>query len=700
MNDQDLALELRPQRFEDVRGQEHPVRFLSGLIKRGQIGRNLLLHGAFGSGKTSLAYIYVRALNCESPTSAGSPCGTCRWCKEPDDREAGLYEYDVGGTGGDRDKIRSFLELYNHTPPSSAPKYRVLFFDEAHRLEPAAAESLLKNVEQPKQGVRYIFATTEYRRLLPTLRSRLNPLEIRALSPVQAIRFLQDVARRKGYEYDDAALRLLAGVKNGHPRDLVIGLEQVAAIGPVTTANVREMFDIDHTEVLVDYFRALADADKARQTEIMAQWNEPGVEKIKFVSAFLLAIYYNEILGEQIVVEPLTDSIRSERAEILTRFMNRLAVPRASELEPYWREMIEFWAQPNAAEDEVAVLLRFSLFHALVNSNVVGHSRPLRRVVRRKATTAAPSTAALPPDPGCWESTTPFLEADDVRSIVNRASFLIKEYGVLFNAAFRFRTALFGINAEEDARRLVEEFVFDLQKLAGTYSDEDAKTFAHLSTLERDDHGNLRARIVAHLPDAPANGPERSDWNDRIFTWASQWRDDQKVYVGVVEVAVGEPGQSGLNFHWKQALDLCAGLDENVEDIDPSRTEPQPLLPLLKVPRREWRPAGRLDGGRLLASPLLSAATIAPAGQHGTPPPSAIEDRAWEWIRKGWEFREYQKRQRRRQKYDKQRAEILQTYGRDTPEANAELQRLELSLRMAAQRAPWRKSYAGAALIP
>jgi len=221
-----LADQYRPDVFEDVRGQPHAVRVLTELIKRGQKGHNLLLHGAIGSGKTSLVRIFEKALNCEHPTPTGSPCGACRFCQTEDRAKLGLREYDTSGSGGDVQKIDMWLESHYQTPTEY--KWQVLFFDEAHSITKQASDSLLKRVEEPLDNVIFCFATTEFDKLRPALRSRAIQLEIHPLSAAEAISLLQQVAEKEEIAYEDEALALLAGVVGGQPRDLLSALEEVS----------------------------------------------------------------------------------------------------------------------------------------------------------------------------------------------------------------------------------------------------------------------------------------------------------------------------------------------------------------------------------------------------------------------------------------------------------------------------------------
>ncbi|WP_369528411.1 AAA family ATPase [Bradyrhizobium diazoefficiens] len=173
----------------------------------------MLLTGAYGSGKTTLVRIFARALNCEQLTEDGSPCDECPSCSSASDDC--LVEYDVPGRGGDKDAIRAWVDVHNRE--SITTKWKILFLDEAHALKPTAADSLLKDVEEPRAGVLFALATTEPWELKPTLKSRTLPLEVRPLSAPDAVDFLETIARREGIFYDRDALLLLACVKQGHP---------------------------------------------------------------------------------------------------------------------------------------------------------------------------------------------------------------------------------------------------------------------------------------------------------------------------------------------------------------------------------------------------------------------------------------------------------------------------------------------------
>jgi hypothetical protein len=560
----------------------------------------------------------------------------------------------------------------------------MLFFDEAQSLAAEAADSLLKDIEEAKPGVIFCFATTEFAKIRPALRSRLADLEVHALSPSAAIQLLKDVAEKERQPYEPEALALLASLKQGHPRDLILGLDDVRkyASGPLTAQTVREAFDFDQNEMLVAYFCALADGDSERQMRLISEWREPPAEKVKWVEAFLLALYYNDILGRDLVVDALVHSIQLERAKILDRFQRRLGVTVRKDLKHAWQKMRNFWKDADRNLEEVGALLKFDLFHELVNDGLVEKAAsPLRSETHHEARQPLrpPSSSVKGADRSAAlseEINSEFFEIEHARAVINRASFLIQEHGVLFNMAFVLHASRLGADTEAEGRALVEKFVGELQQQAQSWDDRRDGRFAHLTLLKNGEAGILGC-VLAHLPDlSPRGGEDEASPRERVEAWSRSWCSERGTYDEAISMGLPPSERRALSFHWDQTLRLCADLSPEVRVHDALNICERPLREILKIPQWQRRSKAPVKGGLLLASELLQPTAIESACRNGMEALSAFDDQQWDWIRKGWELHEYRERRALKDERRQQIAMIEKRFGPDTDECRAEIARL------------------------
>ncbi len=689
-----FADEFRPDTFAKVFGQESVVACLFGLIARGRIARCILLHGSVGSGKTTLARIYARALNCTAGDPRSSPCYACPNCgSSHDDPIPGFEEYNISRYGGGDEAVDEALKAFYGRPKKA--RYRILFFDEAHTLTKDACDLLLNHVEMRTSDVVFLFATTEAERVREALRSRLFDLIVRPLAITEAIEFLRRAAEGKKIEHEPGALALLAGLRKGYPRDLLLGLERVWNPNDprLTVEQVREAFDVDQTKVLVDYFTALADCapDPGRDgaAEIALRWREAAGDKIRWIQAFLVHVYHNEILGRRLLVDGVIEAIPADvRAGIVRRFCARLGLTDPGDLAPYWRQLMEFWPMPETAVDETALGLRLALFHQLVEAPPVDElGGAIERAQRTGHTAARTSTGtatmfepprgfgpppALRPGGRLVKDQDGFLTQGDVRRIVHAASFLMQEHGVLFNAAFTVRPAVLGAPGVDAAVAAIGEFRDDLAAQARVW---DGEVIAGITLLERDE-GGVVGRMVVHLRVPNPLGPADADGADRIATWARAWRDGAGCLGGdaVKFVPAPEGDRASLRFHWRKTLDLCAGLDPSVETWDPALGEHRPLIKLLRVRPRSIGPV--LDYPLVEIPAPLSDEAIAEACRDRLEPLSAFDDDAWGELTTGWELEEFDERRRTRVERARRLAEVGQRFGEGTSKARAEVERI------------------------
>ena len=630
-----LADKYRPQRFEDIWGQPTSVKLLSRLALLRQ-GRAVLLSGAFGSGKTSLVNLFAQALNCKSPNEHGSPCGECQSCSG--EKLNYLVEYDVPARGGDKDKVRSWVDAHNREVRDG---WKILFFDEAHALTPAAMTSLLKDVEEPKRGIAFAFATTDPWQLTAALRSRLLDIEVRPLDVADAVDFLESIARREGISYDREGLILLASVKQGHVRDLLGGLEHVAgSFGHVSAENVKSIFSVHHLELLVEYFQALATGDPEAQISAMRRWHDPISAKVQGVQALLTSIFYNEILGQKVLLDAFVDSLTSERVGIVSGFCARLNVDSPRKLERFWEKMLGFWAG-RQSKDETGLALCLSLFENLVNRGLADKVGLMPTIGAVAESLPAPQEAWTPniaaalvnePLTQADSNDNQYLSRADVREIINSASFFIQHHDRMMNAAFTVYPSWQARSSEHTAIEAVRQF---REKLDCLCSDA-GEPHASMTVYERDLDG-IFGHVVAHVPQLIRN----QKYAPALANWCNGFGEDDSG--GLLVNCDQNPGPNdsrSLTFHWDRVLALCASLED-----DEAFRSSSLLLDNLQIPRKIRRQSGPIRNPVLEFSGALTAVSIEKSCVKNMLPLSAFDAQEWSWIRRGWERKEYVDRQ-------------------------------------------------------
>jgi len=230
-----LALKWRPQSFKDVVGQNHVVTTLQNAIAAGKIHHAYLFSGPRGTGKTTIARILAKTVNCENPYSETEltksdkpePCNQCTICKEiSGGNSLDVIEMDAASNRG-IDEIRELKENVILAPASC--QYKVYIIDEAHMLTPEASNALLKTLEEPPKHVIFILATTERHKILPTILSRCQNFDFRYLTYSQLIGRLKEICDAEGYTVDDDGISLIAQQSEGCLRDAENILEQLIA---------------------------------------------------------------------------------------------------------------------------------------------------------------------------------------------------------------------------------------------------------------------------------------------------------------------------------------------------------------------------------------------------------------------------------------------------------------------------------------
>jgi DNA polymerase-3 subunit gamma/tau len=270
-----FARKYRPQRFEEVVGQEHITRTLQNAITGKRLAQAYLFVGPRGVGKTSSARILAKALNCQSgPTD--NPCGTCDTCIEiAEGRSLDVLEID-GASNNSVESVRTLRENAAYAPARGP--YKVYLIDEVHMLSTAAFNALLKTLEEPPEHVKFLFATTEAQKVPATILSRCQRFDLRRLTPELIAGHLLHIARNEQIALEPDAADAIARGADGAMRDAESMLDQVVAFcgTSIGAADVHNVFGFTPRETVLGIGRALADRDTPAALALIKAQAEAG----------------------------------------------------------------------------------------------------------------------------------------------------------------------------------------------------------------------------------------------------------------------------------------------------------------------------------------------------------------------------------------------------------------------------------------
>ncbi|WP_441280775.1 AAA family ATPase [Tardiphaga sp. 862_B3_N1_1] len=657
----------RPTQFEEVVGQRQAVKILSGLALRRKT-RSILLSGSFGSGKTSMARILAKAWNCEMPSALGSPCGACRYCRN--EGNSPIVECVVTTMNGDAEEICRILHNWNR--PSPDFPVRTIFFDEAHGLKESGADALLQATEEPVEGVCILFATTKPWRLQRALLSRLTDVKVTSLSQVDSVILLRRIAAKAKLTCETDALVLLASLKRGHPRDLISGLEQVSYSGGHITADlVKQCFEIDQEDYLIKYFLALSQGNADAQHKIMQEWREPLTSKIEWLRAYLLSLYHRDVLLQDVTIDPVIDSMTRSRGEIIQGFCERLQIGTAKRLEPFWRQLLDFWLRPDASQEAV-LRLRLTLFESIVNRGRVHDALPRNDVAvasprpPRVAARLLPNVVASEPSSSSSDvSGGHHFGGAEMALIINRLSDFAQHYGRFANAMFEIIPSYIDMQDDELAMDLIARFADDLDDYIGSKEEIGAVVTVFDTTAT-----GVVGKAIAVVPDLMGNEGNLAD----LEAWCDRW-----AYNGGSGHRI-EPQctlrHNDHRFHWTAMRRLAARIHDAPERQNFELVDHEPLsvseyiMKELRV-RPDKAYIGPLARPRVIFSHSLSEAFLERLCALDMPFLSALDDGAPGWLTEGWEIDEHRERRAEQSARRKAVRETHETYDEDEERTTA-----------------------------
>lgn len=281
-----LYRKFRPGRFEDVKGQEHIVTTLQNQIKADRIGHAYLFCGTRGTGKTSIAKIFARAVNCENPIE-GSPCGECASCRAiAAGVSMNVIEIDAASNNG-VDNIREIVDEVSYSPAEG--RFKVYIIDEVHMLSIGAFNALLKTLEEPPSYVIYILATTEVHKIPITILSRCQRYDFRRISIETIVERLRELMQKEQVQVEERALRYIAKTADGSMRDALSLLDQCIAFHfgqELTYDKALDVLGAVDTEVFSRLLRHVIGRDVTGCIGLLEEIVMQGRELSQFVTDF------------------------------------------------------------------------------------------------------------------------------------------------------------------------------------------------------------------------------------------------------------------------------------------------------------------------------------------------------------------------------------------------------------------------------
>lgn len=317
-----LYRKYRPQKFNSIVGQEHVTKTLTNALATLKFAHGYLFAGPKGSGKTTIARIFAKALNCTGRKlgrDSFEPCNRCSSCKEiTASKSLDLIEIDAASNRG-IDEVRELRDKIRYAPTAS--QYKIYIIDEVHMLTKEAFNALLKTLEEPPAHAIFIMATTEPQKILPTILSRVQRFDFHKATMEEILKLLERVAKDEEIKIDEDALKLLSQLSFGSYRDSLSLLEQISSLrqtaaSKITVLQVQEILGLAQEESVFDFIQQLVEHNRKKSFELISKIFFQGIDLENFTNK--LIEIFRKIALYQIGEDQLFDLTKEQKEKIIT----------------------------------------------------------------------------------------------------------------------------------------------------------------------------------------------------------------------------------------------------------------------------------------------------------------------------------------------------------------------------------------------
>jgi DNA polymerase-3 subunit gamma/tau len=372
-----FARKYRPQTFDDLVGQAHVTRTLKNAVEQNRLAHAYLFVGPRGIGKTSTARILAKALNCvKGPTI--TPCGVCDSCKEI----AGGNSLDVleidGASNNGVEQVRELRDNVRYAP--SKGKFKIYIIDEVHMLTSAAFNALLKTLEEPPAHVKFIFATTEPQKVLPTILSRCQRFDLHRIPANLIAQHLQLIAGKEKIALDPAAAHAIAKGADGGLRDAESMLDQLVAFcgDKIAEPDVLNVFGFTSEQTVAQFTEKILRGETPEALELLHAEADNGKDMMKLMSD--LISYLRDLLVGKVKPEALADDLNPDLQKSLETQASMIETDRLLELIDQFAaaEGRMKWAPNKRLHFEVAVIKAIQTLNQVTLNEVIENLAALR----------------------------------------------------------------------------------------------------------------------------------------------------------------------------------------------------------------------------------------------------------------------------------------------------------------------------------